>query len=82
MTRSQGAAYAASSDTVAAMMDTNPSQAPQFYLALGRAITTWQKVEREACDVFVKVSTCRDEQVASAISYSHQDKLQNSRSGG
>jgi hypothetical protein len=69
-------------DTVAAMMDTNPSQAPQFYLALGRAITTWKKVEREVCGVFVKVSTRRDEQVASAIFYSPQDKLQNVRSGG
>jgi hypothetical protein len=45
-------------------------------------ITTWQKVEREVCGVFVKVSTCRDEKVASAIFYSPQDKLQNARRGG
>jgi hypothetical protein len=55
------------------MTDTYPSQAPQFYLALGRAITAWQMVESEVCGVFVKVSTCRDEQVAFAIFYSPQD---------
>jgi hypothetical protein len=60
-------------DTIAVITDTNPSQAPQFYLALGRAITSWQIVESEICGVFVKVSTCRDEQVASAIFYSPQD---------
>jgi hypothetical protein len=60
-------------DTVALMIDTNPSQAPQFYLAIGHAITRWQQVEREVSAVFVKTSTCQHAQVASAIFYSPQD---------
>lgn len=55
------------------MLDINPSQAPQFYMVLGQAITSWQMVESEVCGVFVKVSTCRDRQAASAIFYSPQD---------
>jgi hypothetical protein len=60
-------------DTVTVISDTNPSQTPQFYRALGHAITLWQMVETEVCGVFIKVSTCRNEQVASAIFYSPQD---------
>jgi hypothetical protein len=60
-------------DTVAIMLDTNPPLAAPFYGAIGHAITTWQQVESALCSVFIKVSTCRDEQVASAIFYAFQD---------
>jgi hypothetical protein len=60
-------------DTVALMMDTNPPQAAPFYRAIGYAITIWQQVESALCSVFIKVSTCREEQVAAAIFYTFQD---------
>jgi hypothetical protein len=60
-------------DTVAIMLDTNPPQAAPFYRAIGYAITTWQQVESALCSVFIKVSTCREEQVATAIFYTFQD---------
>jgi hypothetical protein len=63
-------------DTVAIMLDTNPPLAAPFYGAIGHAITTWQQVESALCSVFIKVSTCRDEQVASAIFYAFQDFLE------
>jgi hypothetical protein len=60
-------------DTVALLVDTNPPQAVPLYRAIGYAITTWQQVESALCSVFVKVSTCREEQVATAIFYTFRD---------
>jgi hypothetical protein len=60
-------------DTVTIMLDANPPQAAPFYRAIGYAITKWQQVESALCSVFVKVSTCREEQVAAAIFYTFRD---------
>src|ERR1700730_3445025 len=60
-------------DTVAIIVDTNPPQAQPFFRAIGYAIATWQRVELSLCNVFVTVSTCRDELVASGIFYSVRD---------
>lgn len=55
------------------IVDTVPSQFPAFYMAIGRAITKWQDVEKALCSIFKIVSTCRDEEVASAIFYAERD---------
>jgi len=55
------------------MMDVIPSSFPQFLFALGRGIAAWQAVEKSLCEVFLKVSTCRDAKVAAAIYYSPRD---------
>jgi hypothetical protein len=55
------------------MLDVSPSIFPQFYQALGYAVTEWQHVEKSLCDVFSKVSSCQDADVAAAIYYSPRD---------
>ena len=55
------------------LLDTVPSQAPALYMAIGNAVTCWQFVELALCAVFCKVSTCKDEKVASAIFYTLRD---------
>lgn len=55
------------------MVDTIPSTAPKFYQAIGHAITQWQWVELATSEVFARVSTCRDVNVASAIFYAVTD---------
>src|ERR1700730_16264787 len=60
-------------DTVAIIVDTNPPQAQPFFPAIVHAIATRQRGDLSICNVFVTVSTCRDEQVASAIFYSVRD---------
>jgi hypothetical protein len=46
---------------------------PEFYRAIGHAITRWQAIESSLCDVFVRVSTCRNPTIASAIFYTSHD---------
>jgi len=54
-------------------IETNPPQYAPFEQAIGRAITIWQQVEVALCGLFVKVSTCRNQKVASAIFYNFHD---------
>src|ERR1019366_530290 len=54
-------------------IETNPPQFAPFLQAIGRAITIWQQVEVALFGLFVKVSTCRDQRVASAIFYNFHD---------
>jgi hypothetical protein len=61
------------SDPAGIMVDTAPSIYPQFYMAIGHGIASWQHVEAALCDVFAKVSTCRDPKVAAAIYYGPRD---------
>jgi hypothetical protein len=46
---------------------------PDFYRAIGHAITRWQGVEASLCEVFIRVSTCENQRIASAIFYSPRD---------
>jgi hypothetical protein len=57
----------------AVILDTVPSQAPAFHMAIGRAMANWQFVEKALCEVFCNVSTCRDKMVAAAIFYTSRD---------
>lgn len=57
----------------AVIIDTVPSQAPAFHMAIGRAMANWQFVEKALCEVFCNVSTCRDKMVAAAIFYTPRD---------
>ncbi|WP_428492839.1 hypothetical protein [Rhodopila sp.] len=54
-------------------VETNPPLFSPFYQSLGTAIATWQHVESALCSVFISVSTCRIEEVASAIFYNFRD---------
>jgi hypothetical protein len=42
----------------------------EMYLRIGSTISQWQSVELALCDVFKKVSKCRDPHIASAIFFS------------
>jgi hypothetical protein len=60
-------------DPASVLIDTNPSQTPGFYLALGYALAGWQFVEAGLFKVFLKVSTCQNETIAAAIFYAIED---------
>jgi hypothetical protein len=65
-------------DRAETTLDVIPSMFQKFYFALGRGIAAWQMVEKNLCDVFLKVSTCRDEKIAAAMFFSPRnfsDKL-------
>lgn len=50
-----------------------PDEMSAFYQALGHAITCWQHIEMGLCSIFVLVSGCKDEKIASAVFYSPMD---------
>jgi hypothetical protein len=60
-------------DPASLLIDTNPSQAPGFYLALGYALAGWQHVEGGLFKIFLEVSTCQNETIAAAIFYAIED---------
>ena len=60
-------------DPASLLIDTNPSQAPGFFLALGYALAGWQFVEGGLFKIFLKVSTCQNETIAAGIFYAIED---------
>jgi hypothetical protein len=51
-------------------MTTTLSEYQRMHLNIGSTISQWQGVELALCDVFKKVSKCRDPHIASAIFFS------------
>jgi len=59
--------------TVSVLLDTTPPSTKPLFFALGFGITSWQFVEKNLCDIFKKVSTCKDDEIAAAIFYAPRD---------